>query len=131
MFIEVEAKYDADTIKLEAFLDIVKTLPVVKKLTVSSWDDYFVNDIGDNIRYRHGNNHGELTIKRKLNSLNNNKRIEVNIPTSGDNLLAITEFTKLLGYAYNFGIFKTCQIYWLDKVDLVYYVVYDKELKEM
>jgi len=130
-FIEVEFKYDASEISLESFLSIVKTLPVKKRLINSSFDDYFTNDNDDAIRYRHNEVGGELTIKRKVDKNNNFKRIEVNLPTKGDNLEAVTEFAKLLGYKHNFGIHKTCKIYWLDKVDLVYYVVYDKELKEL
>ena len=37
----------------------------------------------------------------------------------------------LLGYKHNFSIFKTCKIFWVDKVVLVYYVVFDKELNEL
>jgi adenylate cyclase class IV len=55
----------------------------------------------------------------------------VNVPTSGDNVNTIQAFVGLLGYKHNFGIFKTCKIFWLDKVDFVYYVVYDKEFKEL
>lgn len=128
---EIESKYSADDIKLEAFLKVIESLSVKKKMMVSSFDDYFVNSLNDFIRYRHTDDKGELTIKRKLNDRNNNERVEVNVPTSGDNLKTITAFVDLLGYKHNFGIFKTCQIFWFDKVDLVYYVVYDKELKEL
>lgn len=129
-FKEIEFKYDASEISLESFLSIIKKLPVKKRLIVSSFDDYFVNEDGDAIRYRHNEARGELTIKRKLSKTNSFKRIEVNLPTKGDALETVNEFCSLLGYEYNFGIYKTCQIYWLEKVDLVYYVIYDKELKE-
>ncbi len=130
-FKEVELKYSADEIKFESFMKIIEQLPVKKKMMVSSFDDYFVNDNGDFVRYRHTDEKGELTIKRKLTSKNNNSRVEVNVPTSGDNLAAIDAFAGLLGYKHNFGIYKTCKIFWLEKVDLVYYVVYDKEFKEL
>ena len=130
-FKEVELKYSADDIKFESFMKIIDTLPVRKKMMVSSFDDYFMNDEGDFIRYRHTDERGELTIKRKTSKTNNNQRVEVNVPTSGDNLKTVEAFTNLLGYKHNFGIYKTCKIFWLDKVDLVYYVVYDKEFKEL
>lgn len=130
-FKEIELKYSADDITYESFLKVIEKLPVRKKMMVSSFDDYFVNDVGDFVRYRHTDDKGELTIKRKLSKSNNNQRVEVNIPTSGDNLAAIDAFAGLLGYKHNFGIYKTCNIYWFDKVDLVYYVVYDKEFKEL
>lgn len=129
-FKEVEFKYDASDIKLESFLSLIKDLPIKKRLVVSSYDDYFVNEDGDFVRYRHNDARGELTIKRKTKKTNNNQRVEVNLPTKGDSLETVNAFMKLLGYKYNFGIYKTCHIYWLDKVDLVYYVIYDKELKE-
>ena len=128
---ELETKYSADDIKLEDFISLSNTLPIKKKMMVSSYDDYFVDAAGNFIRYRHHEGRGELTIKRKTSDKNNNDRIEVNVPTTGDNLKTISTFVGLLGYTYNFGIFKTAQIYWIDKVVLVYYVVYDKELKEL
>ena len=132
-FKEIEYKYDADSIEINKFLDLVElSLPVRKKMMVSSYDDYFVDNEGVNfIRYRHHDNRGELTIKRKVSEKNNNERIEVNVPTAGDNLKTIAAFVDLLGYKHNFGIYKTCKIYWVDKVVLVYYVVYDKNLKEL
>lgn len=131
-FKEIETKYSAENIKRESFLNIIEKLPVRKRMNVSSYDTYFVNDIGDFIRYRYTDDTGELTIKRKTNKSNNNDRIEVNIPTAGGaHVGAITAFCNLLGYQHNFDIFKTCNIFWVDKVVLVYYVVYDKELKEL
>jgi adenylate cyclase class IV len=100
-------------------------------MNVSSYDTYFINDSQDFVRYRWTDEKGELTIKRKTSRSNNNERIEVNVPTAGGNLKTITAFCSLLGYKLNFEIFKTCNIYWVDKVVLVYYVVYDKELKEL
>jgi adenylate cyclase class IV len=129
-FKEIETKYDASEIKMEDFLKIVEQLPIRKKLLVSSYDDYYTNDKGDFVRYRHNNDRGELTVKRKLSETNNNERVEVNLPTHGDNLPTVSKFLGLLGYEHNFSIYKTCNIFWTDKVDLVYYVVMDKEFKE-
>lgn len=128
---EIELKYSADDIKLEAFVNFSNGFTIKKKMMVSSYDDYFINSDDNFIRYRHHEGRGELTIKRKVIEKNNNERIEINVPTSGDNLKTIEAFVDLLGYKFNFGIFKTAQIYWIDKVVLVYYVVYDKELKEL
>jgi adenylate cyclase class IV len=130
-FKEIEFKYDASSIEMSKFLALVEQLSTHKKMMVSSYDDYFTDESGNFIRYRHHDGRGELTIKRKVTDKNNNERIEVNVPTAGDNLKAITAFVDLLGYKHNFGIYKTCKIFWVDKVVLVYYVVYDKELKEL
>jgi adenylate cyclase class IV len=73
---------------------------------------------------------GELTIKRKTQDANNNNRVEVNLPTQGKSTKAVAAFVDLLGYKPNFSIFKTCKIAFLEKVVLVYYVVYDENLNE-
>lgn len=129
-FKEIETKYDAAKIKMEDFLEIVESLPIREKLLISSYDEYYVNKDGDFVRYRHNNERGELTVKRKVLDLNNQERVEVNLPTQGDNVQTVTRFLELLGYEHNFSIYKTCNIFWTDKVDLVYYVVYDREFKE-
>lgn len=128
---EVELKYAADNIKFEQFSKLVEQLPVKKRMMVSSFDDYFVDEQDNFIRYRYTDDRGELTIKRQTNKNNNFERVEVNVPTAGDNFNTITAFAGLLGYKHSFGIYKTCKIYYLDKVDLVYYTVYDKEFKEL
>ena len=129
-FKEIETKYDAADIKLQSFIDLVETFKPSKWVMVSSYDDFFINKDNCFIRYRYTDDRGELTIKKKMIDKNNNERIEVNVPTSGDNFPAIQAFAELLGYNFNFGIYKTCKIAFLDTVVLVYYVVYDKEMKE-
>jgi adenylate cyclase class IV len=132
VFKEIESKYDAKDISMNKFIELVTAnYKINKKMLVSSFDDYFIDKDGNFIRYRYTDDRGELTIKRKTIEKNNNDRIEVNVPTAGDNLKAIEAFVDLLGYKHNFGIYKTCQIYWVDKVVMVYYVVYDKEMKEL
>lgn len=129
-FKEIEFKYDGQDVSMQRFVELMETFTIDKKLLVSSYDDYFTNPNGDFIRYRHRDERGELTIKRKISTHNNNERIEVNVPTDGNNLKAVTAFVDLLGYKHDFSIYKTCSIFWIDKVVMVYYVVYDKELKE-
>jgi len=129
-FKEIEYKYDAKDVSMNKFVDMMETFKIDKKMLVSSYDDYFTDSQGNFIRYRYTDGRGELTIKRKLSEHNNNERIEVNVPTAGDNLKTTEAFVNLLGYQHNFGIYKTCKIYWIEKVVLVYYVVYDKEMKE-
>jgi len=129
-FKEIETKYSADEIDIKKFIDLIEPMKPDKKMMVSSYDDYFVNKDGDFVRYRYTDNHGELTIKKKTTHLNNNERMEINVPTAGDNLPTVSAFLEFLGYQHNFGIYKTCKIYWVDNVVVVYYVVYDKDLKE-
>lgn len=131
-FREIEVKYDASEIALKDFVKLVESMYEVRKhLLVSSYDDYFTDKDGNFLRYRHKEGRGELTIKRKLTEHNNNKRIEVNLPTDGNAMEAVSQFAELLGYKHNFCIYKTCQVYWVNNLVVVYYVVYDQEWKEL
>ncbi len=130
-FREIETKYDASEISLKQFMALVESKwTVKKKLLVSSYDDYFTDKDDNFLRYRHKEGRGELTIKRKLDAANNNRRVEVNLPTSGGNMSAVTQFAELLGYKHNFCVYKTCQVYWVDNMVICYYVVYDEEWNE-
>jgi len=130
-FREVEVKFDASEISLKDFTYLVESKFKVKKhLLVSSYDEYFIDASDNFLRYRHRDDRGELTIKRKLTEGNNNKRIEVNIPTDGNALEAVSQFASLLGYKHNFSVYKTCKVFWVDNMVVSYYVVYDNEWKE-
>lgn len=129
-FKEIETKYSADNINMKDFVSLVSPLNP-EWVMVSSYDDYFTNDKEEFIRYRYHDTMGELTIKRKTSDINNNNRIEVNLPTNGKSSAVVEAFVKLLGYELNFSIFKTCKIGILDKIVLVYYVVYDRDLNEL
>lgn len=128
-FKELETKYAADDISMNDFIKLVQPLNP-EWMMVSSYDDYFVNDKDEFIRYRYHDHMGELTVKRKTIDTNNNNRVEVNIPTDGKSGPSIEAFCNLLGYKKNFSIFKTCKIAFLEKIVLVYYVVCDENLVE-
>ena len=130
-FKEIEFKFDASDISLNNFKSFVEELKPTNQVIVSSYDDYFVNDEGNFIRYRHNNNSQELTIKRKLCDHNNNERVEVNLPIVPQDFRTVQRFSELLGYQHNFSIYKVCQIYWIDKAVLCYYLVYDENMKEL
>jgi adenylate cyclase class IV len=130
-FREIETKYDASAITLKDFTNLIKSKFNIKKhLLVSSFDDYFTDKDDNFLRYRHKEDRGELTIKRKLDVNNNNKRVEVNLPMDGDSMQAVTQFAELLGYKHNFCVYKTCDVYWVDNMVICYYVVYNEEWKE-
>jgi adenylate cyclase class IV len=129
-FKEIETKYSANDIDLNKFVELVSAMNP-NWIMVSSYDDYFTNQSDEFIRYRYTDQHGELTIKRKTTDTNNNNRIEVNLKTEGKNFPTVNAFANLLGYNLNFSIYKTCKIALIDKVVLVYYVVYDDKLNEL
>lgn len=127
---ELELKYRADGVALDEFKSLVHSYNP-EWVNVSSYDDYFTNDANEFIRYRYHDNMGQLTIKRKTVDANNNNRIEVNIDTEPKGSKNIAAFVSLLGYRHNFSIFKTCHIAFLEKVVLVYYITYDKNMNEL
>jgi predicted adenylyl cyclase CyaB len=130
-FKEIEVKYKADDIKLSDFEALMATFTpaALRKVTVSSWDTYYSNKDSEFIRYRSDDTKGELTVKRKTTTANNNNRVEVNVKTGVNTIETITEFSNLLGYQFNFKIYKTCFIYWFEKVNLVYYTISDENMK--
>lgn len=130
--LEVEAKYKAHDIKYKDFRDLVDKLNP-RWQEVSSWDDYFVNRSckEDFSRYRNFDGKGQITSKEKTSDANNNTRIEYNINLGDNKFETIEEWHKSKGYKHEFKIFKTCFIAWLPTVDLVYYIVYNEELKEL
>jgi len=135
-FKELEYKYNADKVGLAEFTALMnkigqKMYPIEKVIEVSSWDIYYTNPKKEFIRFRMSENKPELTIKRKTNELNNNDRIEVNVPVAPTlNEPTVDAFTNLLGYDKNFKIYKSCFIYFFPEVDIVYYIVYDENLRE-
>jgi len=141
-FRELEYKYSADDISLEDFrkvmMNVRKNYPSSEKriVEVSSWDTYYTNGKDEFIRYRDSQVKPELTIKRKTQTANNNHRIEVNLPLdlrgmcSEEREKMVKEFTSLLGFTENFKIYKTCFIYFIGDLNYVYYIVYDRHMKE-
>lgn len=128
---EIEWKYKADEIKLDAFTKWVAEKQLVKELEVSSWDIYYAGKglPFEFLRYRGGPS-PELTIKMKISDSNQN-RFELNLPLrSGIAEWIVKKFCETIGFQENFRVFKHCFIYWFEKVDVVYYIVYDKTMAE-
>lgn len=131
-FTELEYKYKADNINLTDFKKLMKKLPITRKMEASSWDFYYTNESNSFIRYR-ASSTPELTQKVKTSESNNWSRVEVDLsldPIKADKE-TVTKFVELLGYQENFRVFKTCFVYWLDKVNYVFYNVFDENMKEV
>lgn len=131
---ELEFKYSAEDISLNDFISFAEKLNPIKEAEISSWDYYYSHNSGlpfEFIRYRDGDP-PELTLKIKTNEKNNTHRIEIDLPLAKTVSLKLVEkFVNFLGFKENFRIYKFCKIYWFEKVDIVYYIVYDKEMKEI
>jgi adenylate cyclase class IV len=133
-FKEIETKYRAQDVKLQDFIKCLESLSPTHKIRVGSYDHYFVKNDNEAIRYREGAK-PELTVKVKLNDKNNYIRVEVNCPLDPNTaeearLRIVTAFCETLGFKHNFTIYKNCHIYYFENCNVVYYVVYDEELKE-
>ena len=139
---ELEFKYDVDSdnlkVSLLKFDEFARGLNPEKYVEVASWDSYYSGtDIKlpfEFMRFRQGAK-PELTIKRKLDENNNNNRIEIDLPlsenASKDDLKELVElWCQQFGFSENFRLFKYCSIYFYEKVDLVYYIAYNEEMKE-
>lgn len=131
-FKEIEFKYNAKSIGLKAFRKTIEAFAIKPRWQeVASYDDYFVNDAGRFVRYRYNNESGQVTTKEKTTDSNNQNRVEYNLNMGSNNYETLQGFYESLGFKFNFKIYKVCHIAWLEKIDLVYYVVYDDELKEL
>lgn len=132
-FTEVEYKYRVPALKLTGFHEIAKALIPVSYVEASGYDYYFTDPKGqDFVRYRAGDRQ-ELTTKRKTSTTDNYVRDEFNLMIGkGQTLERIAGFLGSLGYPrMNFCIFKSCFIYYFAKFDLVFYVVFDQDMKEV
>jgi len=133
-YLELEYKYEASQVKLTDFMKLADELNPIKKVDVSSWDVYFVKPGTEGVfqRYRESDT-PELTKKVKTKDSNNWERIEVDLPldSSRINEKLVTTYVGLDGYVKNFKIYKSCFIYWFTNTNMVYYTVYDENMKEI
>jgi adenylate cyclase class IV len=140
---ELELKYDANEVCLSAFNQLSWSEKPESYAEAHSWDIYFSADKAATIhtlpfefmRLRLGKK-PELTIKIKKDGKNNNSRIEIDIPldpnaSSNDLNKVVSEYCKQFNFVENFRIFKYCSIFFYEKIDTVYYVTYDEEMKEI
>jgi len=130
---ELEFKYDGSDIKLSKFVEFANSLNPVKRVEGTGWDYYYSGD-GQNfefIRFRQGGL-SELTIKIKNSEKNNNDRFELDLPLSMNiSQWMVEKFVSLFGFKENFRVYKYFDIYWFEKVDIVYYTIYNKEMVEI
>lgn len=133
---ELEFKYKADEVSLSKFVKVIEELKPIKRLDISSWDTYFVKhtpsqkEVDYFVRFRESDT-PELTKKRKIKKENNWERLEIDLPLDKNATEKIVEdFVNLDGYEKNFKIYKTCFIFWFDLFNVVYYLVYDENMKE-
>ena len=137
-FLEVECKYNADDIDRIAFKDLAKSLNPKSFIYVESKDIYYVRAENEFLRYRmpsvnklsgDDENRAELTFKKKHKENNNWLRTEVNLRVDLNDPQLVDAFCEGLGYKRNFSIEKSCDIYFFDDADIVFYSVKDEDGK--
>jgi adenylate cyclase class IV len=131
---EIEFKYKADNISLSAFDQFCKDKSPVKHITASGWDHFYSSDKDSGAFYRHrtGPDINQLTYKRKKNDTNNVVRDEQNLNMSDSETTgSVRAFLLRFKYEFNASLFKTCFVYVYDRYTLVYYLVYDTDMKEL
>lgn len=130
---ELEFKYDGSDIKLSKFVEFAQSHNPVKRVEGSGWDYYYSGERQnfEFIRFRYGGL-AELTIKIKSEDKNNNNRFELDLPLSMNvSHWMVEKFVSLFGFKENFRVYKYFDIYWFEKVDIVYYTIYNKDLVEI
>jgi adenylate cyclase class IV len=130
---ELELKYSANDIKMSDFVTFAKSLNPIKELEVASWDYYYSGEglPFEFIRFRNGTD-PEITIKIKTTDKNNNNRIEIELPLNSKvSEWRVAKFVGLFGFKENFRIYKHCMIFWYDKLDIVYYTVFNQNMEEI
>ncbi len=132
-FKEIELKYSADDISLTAFMAFCEEREPIKNLTPSGYDHFYkAGNTDDFCRLRQGPDSNQLTFKRKLHGVNNYVRTEHNLDLTRKMARAQVEaLLKEFGYLYTASIFKNCFVYNYADHTLVYYICYDRDLKEL
>lgn len=133
-YTEIEYKYSADNVDLSEFHDFCVARSPDAAFNVSGFDYFYANkkDASSFCRHRVGPDANQLTFKRKLTDKNNYIRTEHNINLDPKlTLNQVKAFLSEFGFSPSGTIFKNCFIYKYLDYTFVFYVVYDKNLKEL
>jgi hypothetical protein len=126
---EFETKYKVNGDLQFKFKAVVSNLDYKEFVYAEGPDYYYINSKDDFIRYRKAvtERRSEITLKKKIeNSKNNIQRKEVNWRVDFTPKEDIEEGIKMMGYSFNFSIWKACHIYRMkDGTTLVFYTVKD------
>lgn len=134
LFFELEYKYKAKDIDFQKFVDLMDKMQVNNRIDVAGWDFYYTKKDSKEefIRYR-ASETPELTIKKKTATTNNWERVEIDLPLNKNKASKplIDGWVSLLGFSEKFTIYKFCSIFHDDNLSYVYYITYDKQMREL
>lgn len=129
---EFETKYKVNESALFTFKNIVQGLAGLEGFVYVEGPDTYWTKGEDFCRYRKASHEGEgtkawLTMKQKPEGAKNNiQRKEVNWRVDSTPFETIREGVEMLGFKYNFKIYKMCHIYFFNDATLVFYTVKDE-----
>lgn len=133
-FRELEYKYRADNVTFMDFIALMEQMNPLTKKEAASWDHYYTGIHNENefIRYRESDS-PELTRKFKVQSGNNWDRVEVDLPLDPSKITKtiVNKWVEVSNYSSNFSIYKVCTIYFFENTNYVYYITFDKNMKEL
>lgn len=127
---EFETKYRVEGDLQFKFKAIVSELDFKKFVYAEGPDYYFTKPDGSFLRYRKATTEkrSEVTLKEKPSGAKSNVlRKEVNWRVDNTSKSSVEEGAAMMGYTFNFSIWKSCHIYNLkDGTTLVFYTVRDE-----
>jgi hypothetical protein len=132
---EFETKYRVEGNKVYEFTKLVQSVDKEYDfIYVQGSDHYYTKPDGSFLRYRKGetdkSGRAEVTLKQKpVGAANNAIRKEVNWRVDRTPFDTIQEGALMMGYKFNFRIYKTCHIYKFKDATLVFYTVFSDDDK--
>ena len=138
LYTEIEKKFTASSEDCESVNVAAMELGPEKVVRNGSWDYYYINTSQNSdcefIRYRDSQK-SELTVKRKTNG-SNYIREEIDVPIksstnlreSKEILVAVERFVELMGFKFNFKIYKAYAVFMYEKTSVCFYSVSDENM---
>lgn len=130
---EFETKYRVDGSKIYEFTQLVRAQTEDYQFIYAQGPDYYYTKPDNSfLRYRKGETdkggRAEVTMKQKpVGALKNVIRKEVNWRVDKTSQDTIHEGALMMGYVFNFKIYKMCHIYKFKDAVVVFYTVIDEE----
>lgn len=129
---EFETKYRVEGDLVMKFKEIISEMDYKNFVYAEGPDFYYTKPDGSFLRYRKATTEkrSEVTMKEKPSGAKSNiKRKEVNWRVDNTPKDTIIEGALMMGYTFNFSIWKSCHIYNFKDATLVFYTVRDDNNK--
>jgi hypothetical protein len=130
---EFETKYRVEGDQVYKFIKLIQSVGKEYEFIYAQGEDkYYTRPDNSFLRYRKGETdkggRAEVTLKQKtIGSLNNVIRKETNWRVDKTPMETIHEGALMMGYKFNFKIYKTCHIYKFKDANVVFYTVFAED----